>query len=114
MKLCQTPISSSKQQLVKKTIPYSTRNWITACAITLLVFGSIAQSPKQKQKQTDPVLTFKLSLPQATNIIYSLRNSTFLDAKTANELADILVYQANDTTMNKLPQQPQRPTPKHK
>lgn len=80
--------------------------WIVV--FTLIVFGSIAQV-STKPKQADPVLIFKLSLPQATNIIYALRNSTFLDAKTGNELADILVYQANDTTMNRLP----KTTPKH-
>lgn len=88
---------------------------ILSCSIICIVIGVLhAKAQQRQQNQTDPTLIFKLTLPQATSIIYSLRNSTFLDAKTANELADIMVYQANDTTMNKLPQQPQRPTPKHK
>lgn len=76
---------------MKRTIP-----WLIVAI--LLVFGSIAQ---QQQKPPDPVLTFKLTLPQISSIIYSIRNSTILDAKTANELADLLVAQANDTTLNK-------------
>ena len=99
---------------VKTTAMKRYTPWIVIVTLTILctVFGVYAQS-RQKPQQ-DPVLTFKLTLPQTTNIIYSLRNSTFLDAKTGNELADILVSQANDTTMNKIIPQQQRPTPKQK
>lgn len=54
-----------------------------------------------KPKQADPVINFRLSLPQASSVIYALRYTTILDAKTANELADLLVAQSNDSTLNK-------------
>lgn len=78
----------------------------------LIVFGSITAqiiSPNQKPSQ-DPVIILHLTLPQTTNVVYTLRNSTILDAKTANELADLIVTQASDTMINKLPTQ----TPRHK
>lgn len=91
---------------MKKSIPY-------IVVALLVVFGSIAQKPTQVRRQ-DPVINLRLTLPQLSSVIYSIRNSTLLDAKSANELADILVSQANDTTLNKAFIQAQQPIPKQK
>lgn len=66
----------------------------------IVVFSQVKVIPNL-QKPPDPVVNFKLTLPQASSVIYAIRYSTFLDAKTANELADLLVNQANDTTLNR-------------
>lgn len=69
----------------------------------LLIFGVVFIQAQNKtpQKPPDPVINFRLSLPQASQAIYAIRYSTILDAKSANELADLLVNQSNDTTLNK-------------
>jgi hypothetical protein len=72
----------------------------TALLLIFAVTFAGAQT-KQSQKQEDPVIHFRVSLPQASTIIYSIRYTTILDAKSANELADFLVAQSNDTTLNK-------------
>lgn len=77
---------------------------IPLISLTLLIFAGVflvqAQS-KEKPRVVDPVVNFKLTLPQASTIIYAIRYTTILDGKSANELADLLVKQANDTTLNK-------------
>lgn len=50
---------------------------------------------------SDPVINFHIPLSKTSQVIYAIRYSQVLDAKTANELADFLVAQANDTTLNK-------------
>lgn len=46
-----------------------------------------------------PYLNFKLTPLQASQVVIALRNSTVLDAKTANSLADLFVLQANDKAL---------------
>jgi hypothetical protein len=72
----------------------------TALLLIFAVTFAGAQT-KQPKKQEDPVINFRLSLPQASTLIYAIRYTTILDAKSANELADLLVAQSNDTTLNK-------------
>lgn len=82
-----------------------TNRIILWCLITTtLIFGvtaGITEQTKPLQKPVDPVVNFRLTLPQASSVIYAIRYSSLLDAKSANELADLLVNQANDTVLNK-------------
>ena len=71
------------------------------CTLVLVVIFGGAQTKSPQKPKEDPVINFRLSLPQASTLIYAIRYTTILDAKSANELADLLVAQSNDTTLNK-------------
>ena len=82
---------------------------IVLLTLTILVTYSIIIGSfvfGQVKKSADPVIHFRVSLPQASQLIYAIRYSNVLTGKEANELADFLVNQANDTTLNKPIQQP--------
>lgn len=91
--MTEVSLSSLETTAMKRLHSYS---WLMVTSV--LVFGSIMA---QVQPKKDPIITFQLTLPQTSSVIYALRNSTLLDAKTANELADVLVVQANDTSFQK-------------
>jgi hypothetical protein len=59
-------------------------------------------SPMAPVQQQERIITFQIPLSKVTPIIYAIRYTQVMDAKTANELADLLVSQANDTTINKV------------
>jgi len=90
---------------MKQALRYS----IISCLVLVTIFGGAQTKPPQRP--ADPVLNFRLSLPQASQLIYAIRYSSILDAKSANELADLLVNQSQDTVLNKslMLQQPQKP-----
>jgi hypothetical protein len=89
---------------------------ITNLLAFVTVLG-IAQTLHQNPPQ-DPIINFRVPLSKTSQIIYAIRYSQMLDAKTANELADLLVSQANDTTLNRLmippTTKPEEGKPKHK
>lgn len=50
---------------------------------------------------TEPAIILRLPLSKLNLIIYSVRYTQVMTAKDANELADLLINQANDTTLNR-------------
>lgn len=57
----------------------------------------------QKSSHTDYILWLKLDMAEVGTIIYLLRNNSFISKEKANDLADKIYIQPNDTTINKLP-----------
>lgn len=65
-------------------------------------FFCVAQMATSKPApQQDLIVNFRIPLSKTQQIIYAIRYSSVLDAKTANEIADLLVNQGNDTILNK-------------
>jgi hypothetical protein len=58
------------------------------------------QAPVQQQG-TQPMVNIRIPIPNFNTLVYLVRYTPILDGKTANELADFLVNQANDTTLNR-------------
>ena len=75
-----------------KTIRIVILSFLTLVA----VFGGA-----QTTSPAEPVITFKVPVSRVNQVIYAIRYTQIMDAKTANELADFLVAQANDTTLNR-------------
>jgi apolipoprotein N-acyltransferase len=97
---------------MKRTLSYLTALFLTVSVLIFAFIYTDAQTKTVQKPAQDPVVNFRLSLPQASQIIYAIRYTTILDAKSANELADLLVNQSNDTTLNKRPGTAEKP--KHK
>jgi hypothetical protein len=52
-------------------------------------------------QSTPQIVNLRIPLPNFSTMVYLIRYTQMLDAKTANEIADFLVNQANDSTLNR-------------
>jgi hypothetical protein len=86
---------------------------IRTMALILLSTVALTGICQQLKQPQEPEINFKVPKSQVGSLLYAIRYTQVLDAKTANELADLLVKQANDTTLNK-PTVQQKPTDSHK
>jgi hypothetical protein len=57
----------------------------------------------RKSSHSDYILKLKIDMAEVGTIIYLLRNNTFISKEKANDLAEKIYIQPNDTTINKLP-----------
>lgn len=78
-------------------------------ATVMTAVGVVMAQQDRPTHQVEPVINFRIPLSKASSMIYTIRYSTVMSAKDANELADMLVQQANDTVLNK-PVVPQKDT----
>jgi hypothetical protein len=84
---------------------------ITVLSLSFVFALSLQAQTKNKEKKEipqpttqaqplQPMVNLRIPVPNFNTLVYLIRYTQMVDAKTANEMADFLVNQANDSTLN--------------